>query len=216
MPRPRVHDEELRGRLLAEASRTVSAVGISGLSLRTLAQRVGTSTSAVYSLFGGKSELLGALYEESFAQFGAAQRAVPVTGELLTDLTALGRAYWTWAIEHPDLYAVLFSRVLGDITPTKAQAEAAGSTITPLSDLVESAVADGRMTGRPSTTTFAIWAAVHGAVSLVLAHCAPDDEAIRFELFSATADAVIRGLLTPAGPATPVPAPSPSGASGRR
>ena len=182
--------------MLAEAGRTVNAAGIAGLSLRTLAERVGTSTSAVYSLFGGKPELLGALYEESFARFGAAQRAVPVTGDVVADLDALGRAYWTWAIGHPDLYPVLFSRLLGDLEPTQAQAAAAASTITPLSDLVESAVAAGRMTGDPGTITFAIWAAVHGAVSLVLAHCAPDDEATRSHLFDATAGAVIRGWLT--------------------
>ncbi len=195
MPRPRVHDDELRTRLLAEAGRTVNTAGIGALSLRFLATRVGTSTSAVYSLFGGKPELLGALYEESFAQFGAAQRAVPVTGDVVADFAALGRAYWTWAIEHPDLYAVLFSRVLGDVKPTKAQADAAGSTITPLSELVRSAVATGQMAGDPSAITFAIWAAVHGAVSLVLANCAPVDEQTRSDWFGATAGAVIRGWL---------------------
>ena len=183
-------------RLLTEAGRTVNATGIAGLSLRTLADRVGTSTSAVYSLFGGKSELLGALYEESFATFGAAQRAVPVTGDLMADFAALGRAYWTWAIEHPDLYAVLFSGLLGEVKPTKAQAAAAGSTIMPLSDLVHAAVAAGQMVGDPAVITFAIWAAVHGTVSLVLAQCAPEDKATQSRLFDATAGAVVRGWLT--------------------
>lgn len=203
-------------RLLAEAGHTVNTMGIAALSLRSLAAQVGTSTSAVYSLFGGKSELLGALYEESFAQFGAAQRAVPVTGDLVVDLTALGRGYWTWARAHPDLYPVLFSRVLGDMEPTAAQAAAAASTIEPLSELVETAVAAGRMVGDPSALAFAIWAAVHGAVSLVLAHCAPDDEQARSDLFDATSRAVIRGLLVSAGAATPRPERSRSGASARR
>lgn len=196
MPRPRVHDDGLRARLLAEAGRTVNTAGIAALSLRFLAAQVGTSTSAVYSLFGGKSELLGALYEEAFAQFGAAQRAVPVTGDAVTDFTALGRAYWTWATAHPDLYQVLFSRALGDLEPTPAQAAAAASTIEPLSELVHSAVAGGAMAGDPTAITFAIWAAVHGAVSLVLANCAPDDESTRAQWFDATAGAVIRGWLT--------------------
>lgn len=173
----------------------VNTSGIAALSLRLLAARVGTSTSAVYSLFGGKPELLGALYQEAFGQFGAAQRAVPVTGDPVTDFTALGRAYWTWATAHPDLYPVLFSRALGDLQPTPAQAAAAAATIEPLSELVQSAVAAGAMTGDPSAITFAIWASVHGAVSLVLAHCAPDDERTRSQWFDATAGAVIRGWL---------------------
>lgn len=174
----------------------MTAAGIGALSLRSLATQVGTSTSAVYSLFGGKPELLAALYEEAFARFGASQRAVPVTGDTRTDLIALGRAYWTWARAHPDLYSVLFSGVLGDLDPDSAQATAARATIAPLSGLVESAVAAGSMAGDPLDITFGIWAAVHGAVALVLAHCAPDDEQRRSELFDATAGAVVRGFLT--------------------
>ena len=195
MPRPRVHDDELRTRLLAQAGRTAHSDGIASLSLRSLAGQVGTSTSAVYSLFGGKAELLGALYGEAFAQFGAAQRSVPVTGDLGADLKALGRGYWTWATAHPDLYPMLFSGVLGDVEPSPAQAAAAAATIEPLARLVQSGVDSGRMVGDPGAITFAIWAAVHGAVSLVLAHCAPDDEQTRSDWFDATAGAVIAGWL---------------------
>lgn len=196
MPRPRLHDDELRTRLLSQAGRTVNGSGIAALSMRALATDVGTSTSAVYSLFGGKAELLAALNEEAFAQFGAAQRAVPVTGDLLTDFTALGRAYWTWARAHADLYPVLFSGVLGEVGQTPAQTAAAHASIEPLSELVEAATKAGRMTGDPFANTFAIWAAVHGAVSLVLANCAPDDEDTRSAWFDATSGAVIRGLLS--------------------
>ena len=173
----------------------MNAAGIGALSLRALAAQVGTSTSAVYSLFGGKPELLAALQAEAFAQFGAAQQAVPVTGDAGTDLTALGRAYWTWARAHPDLYSVLFSGVLGELDPDGAQAAAARDTIAPLSGLVHAAVAAGAMTGEPADITFSIWAAVHGAVSLVLADCAPEAEQRRSELFDATAGAVVRGWL---------------------
>lgn len=169
--------------------------GIASLSLRSLAGQVGTSTSAVYSLFGGKAELLAALYEGAFAQFGAAQRAVPVTGDVGDDLMALGHAYWAWARAHPDLYPVLFSGVLGDVEPNPAQVAAAASTIEPLARLVQSAVETGRMVGDPGAITFAVWAAVHGAVSLVLANCAPEAERTRADWFDATAGAVIRGWL---------------------
>jgi AcrR family transcriptional regulator len=178
-----------------QAGRTVHSTGIASLSLRSLAGQVGTSTSAVYSLFGGKSELLGALYEEAFAQFGAAQRDVPVTGDLQLDFTALADAYWAWARANPDLYPVLFSTVLGDVEPKPAQAAAAAATIEPLSQLVQSAVDTGAMVGDPGAITFAIWAAVHGAVSLVLANCSPDDEQTRSDWFDATAGAIVRGWL---------------------
>ena len=195
MPRPRLHDDGLRLRLLEQAGRTVTAAGIGALSLRSLASDAGTSTTAVYSLFGGKPGLLRALYEESFAGFGASQRAVPVTGDTVADLAALGRAYWSWARQHPDLYAVLFSAALAQLEPTPQQAAAAASTIEPLAGLVHHAIASGVMAGDPDTITFAIWAAVHGAVSLVLAHCAPNDEPVASALFEATAGATVRGWL---------------------
>ena len=111
---------------------------MAALSLRTLAAEVGTSTTAVYSLFGGKPALLGALFEESFSSFGASQQAVPVTGDTLADLLALGRAYWTWARAHPDLYGVMFGQVLGGFACTPEQEASAEATIGPLSTAVRS------------------------------------------------------------------------------
>ena len=61
MARPKVHDEVLRGRLLERARTLLSSQGPAALSLRTLAADVGTSTTAVYALFGGKPGLLEAL-----------------------------------------------------------------------------------------------------------------------------------------------------------
>ena len=74
MPRPKVHDAALRLRLLECAGATLSTRGLAALSLRTLAADVGTSTTAVYALFGGKPGLLAALHAEAFARLGARLR----------------------------------------------------------------------------------------------------------------------------------------------
>src|ERR1700712_4432810 len=166
MARPRVHDENLRSRLLEHAGRLVTERGMAALSLRALAADAGTSTTAVYSLFGGKPALLGALFEESFTSFGASQRAVAVTGDTMVDLLALGRAYWAWARQNPHLYGVMFGQVLGGFACTPEQEATAESTIGPLAAAVQSGVESGLLVGDPMTITFAIWAAVHGVVSL--------------------------------------------------
>jgi AcrR family transcriptional regulator len=70
VPRPKVHDAALRLRLLECAGATLSTRGLAALSLRTLAADVGTSTTAVYALFGGKPGLLAALHAEAFARLG--------------------------------------------------------------------------------------------------------------------------------------------------
>jgi AcrR family transcriptional regulator len=195
MARPRVHDENLRARLLDHAGRTVTENGMASLSLRALAAEAETSTTAVYSLFGGRSGLLTALYEEAFAGFGTSQRAVTITGDPVRDLTALGQAYWQWARQHPHLYGVMFSQALIGLEHTPQQSSAAQATIEPLAGVVHSAVRSGVLAGDPDTITFAVWAAVHGVVSLVLAGCAPDGDQPAALLFEATAEAVIRGWL---------------------
>jgi AcrR family transcriptional regulator len=196
MARPRVHDENLRSQLLEHAGRLVTERGMGALSLRALAADAGTSTTAVYSLFGGKPALLGALYEESFSSFGTSQDAVPVTGDTLTDLMALGRAYWSWARGHPHLYSVMFGQALGGFVCTPEQAATAEATIGPLAAVVRSGVETGVLSGDPMTVTFAIWAAVHGVVSLVMADRGPADEVVRAHLFDATALAVVRGWMS--------------------
>jgi AcrR family transcriptional regulator len=197
--RPRVHDDELRQRLLDRTSRIVTESGVGSLSLRTLAAAESTSTSAVYSLFGGKPALLGALYEEAFSSFGAAQQAVDVTTDPHADLVALGWAYWDWALAHPLLYGVMFGGALAGFTPDVKQSLRAATTITPLQSAVGRALSDGALTGDPETITLAIWAGVHGLVSLHLANCTPLPVAAARGLFGQSMLAILRGWSTDAG-----------------
>lgn len=199
MARPRVHDENLRSLLLEHAGRMVADRGMGALSLRNLAAEAGTSTTAVYSLFGGRPALFAALFVESFTSFGASQRAVPVSGDTVTDLLGLGRAYWTWARSNPHLYAVMFGQALGGFVCTPEEAATAEETIGPLAEVVRTGVESGVLRGDPMTITFAIWAAVHGVVSLVMADRGPVDEQVRAHLFDATAKSVVRGWLVDPG-----------------
>ena len=54
MGRPREHDEHTRVALLAAAEQLVAEGGPTQLSVRAVADAAGTSTRAVYSLFGSK------------------------------------------------------------------------------------------------------------------------------------------------------------------
>jgi len=93
MARPRTHDEALRLKLLDRAGELIAADGPKALSLRKLAADAGTSTTAVYSLFGSKPDLVNALYTEGFRRFGARMAGTALTGDPVEDLVALGSAY---------------------------------------------------------------------------------------------------------------------------
>ena len=58
MGRPKEHDEETRAALRAATERVVSEFGVGAFSVRAVAREVGTTTRAVYSLFGSKEGLL--------------------------------------------------------------------------------------------------------------------------------------------------------------
>ncbi len=175
MARPKVHDEALRGRLLCRAVAILSSSGVSGLSLRSLARDCGTSTTAVYSLFGGKPGLLTALFDEAFHRLGRHLAAVTAGEDTLDDLVRLGLAYRRCALTEPHLFAMMFDSET--LLPAAAQARTvAGTALGPLREFVQRAIEDKalRPDTDPATASLTLWATVHGWVSLqVRGHLPP-------------------------------------------
>ena len=199
VPRPKVHDAALRLRLLECAGEVLSTGGLAALSLRTLAAAVGTSTTAVYALFGGKPGLLEALHTEAFSRLGEHLHAVPLGADPVADLVALGRAYRDAALSDPHLYEVMFG---GTLSAGEQWWAAAAPIFRPVVDLVERAVATGalRPGTEPATVSLALWATVHGLVSLRLRGLHPTDVPAPDEVFDQALRAAVAGWLpTPAG-----------------
>ncbi|WET80454.1 TetR/AcrR family transcriptional regulator [Amycolatopsis sp. QT-25] len=169
MPRPKTHDESLRLKLLDRAGELISADGPKALSLRKLAADVGTSTTAVYSLFGGKTELVGALFAEGFRRFGVRMSRVTLSGDPVEDLVRLGVAYRESALADPHLYAIMFTKSVPGFEPANETAEQARATMAPLEETIREAIADGVFADLPpEVVTVACWGFVHGLVSLEL------------------------------------------------
>ena len=91
MGRPRVHDEETRATLRAMAEQLVAEGGAAAFSVRAVAERAGTSTRAVYSLFGSKDGLLvDALAKDAYAFLVDGMNNVPETDDPARVLVELG------------------------------------------------------------------------------------------------------------------------------
>ncbi|ANZ42848.1 TetR family transcriptional regulator [Lentzea guizhouensis] len=182
MPRPKTHDEALRRRLLQRAGELLSTRGPDAVSLRRIATDVNTSTTAVYSLFGGKPALLEALYDEAFSRFGAHLQAVPTTDDPAEDLLQIGLAYRRSALEDPQFYSVLYSKV---VEPTKEMSRAAGRTFAPVRNAVRRAIETGVYRDEdPQQIAMSMWGIAHGLVSLELNGNLPPgvDAAATYEL----------------------------------
>jgi AcrR family transcriptional regulator len=201
VPRPKVHDAALRIRLLECAGATLSTRGLAALSLRTLAADVGTSTTAVYALFGGKPGLLEALHAEAFRRFAARLDAVRTGPDPVEDLVALGRAYRESALADPHFYEVMFGA-----RPAENSCAVAEPIVRPVLALVERVAAAGalRPGAEPAAVSLALWATVHGLVTLHLRGFRPADGPAPDEVFDLALRAAVAGWLAPA-PRTTVP-----------
>ena len=104
MGRPREHDERTAASLLEAAERAVQDNGPAGLSVRGVASEVGTTTRAVYSLFGSKAGLIAALAAHGFDLLGEGVGQVPTTRSPYGDLIEAGLVFRRFAVEHPSLF----------------------------------------------------------------------------------------------------------------
>ena len=90
MPRPKIHDESTKMALLEAGARVLAREGPAALTTRRVADEVGASTTAVYTLFGGKGGLVREIYIEGFARLAEAFAAVERGHDPVADLRALG------------------------------------------------------------------------------------------------------------------------------
>ncbi|MBK1789339.1 TetR/AcrR family transcriptional regulator [Prauserella cavernicola] len=174
MPRPRTHDEALRVRLLDRASELLAAEGAKALSLRRLAAAAETSTTAVYSLFGSKPDLVNALYSEGFRHFDRRLRSVSRTGDAVEDVVRLGLAYRDSALADRRLYSVMFSNAVPGFEPNDEASKLAMDALRPLWDVVSDGIATKALADVPvEVIAMSFWGCAHGLVSLELNETLP-------------------------------------------
>jgi AcrR family transcriptional regulator len=181
VPAVKAHTADLATRLVDEAGRILSRDGAAALSLRRLATATGTSTMAVYTLFGDKNGLLAAMYRAGFERLGAAEvAAVDGVTDPLGALAELGYAYRRAALANPHLYDLMFGRPVAAFEPDAADKAVADATFRPLVEAVQRCLDAGVLVGGdPERIAFYLWAVTHGMVSLELAGQLPGDEAAR-------------------------------------
>jgi AcrR family transcriptional regulator len=146
--RPREHDESTAVSLLEAAERTVEAGGLAALSVRGVAADVGTTTRAVYSLFGSKDGLVVALGARAFDLLGAAVAALPETDDPAADLVEAGLVFRRFAREHPALFTVGVQRALLTREQWHRFRDAASEALATLHVRLERLAADGGLGGR--------------------------------------------------------------------
>ncbi|MET8810868.1 TetR/AcrR family transcriptional regulator [Streptomyces sp. NPDC004549] len=191
MGRPRTNDEGVAERLVACATELLATRPRESVTVRVVAADAGTSTAAVYSLFGGKDGLIVAVRDRAVAGLFADLSAVPSTDDPLTDLHALAVAYRRWGHGHRHLYTVLF----GGVQSFEPSGEVGSADpVGPLVAAIERALARGVLDGDATAIALSLWVALHGLVTLELAGAL--DLVAADAAFGAAVGATLRGWAT--------------------
>ncbi|NHO88649.1 TetR/AcrR family transcriptional regulator [Pseudoteredinibacter isoporae] len=106
------HHGDLKDTLEDAAVEILREVGVNGLSMRKLADRVGVSRSAPYHHFEDKKALLNAIAHRGFVlQAQAIDDQEPSQGSSFQEqVKSFVHTYVTWAVEHPEYYDLMFGR----------------------------------------------------------------------------------------------------------
>ena len=176
---------ELREQILQAAGAEFIEHGPENFSLRRVAERIGYSPTTIYLYFQNKEALLLSTVEDGFKHFDQTiENAVSGASDAPAQLEALGRAYIEFGLENSALYRLMFMqpdtgfsmpRLLGSGTP-QSDLEAvtrSGNHRVVAQELLVAAIqkgfADGLFrAGDPVLLADALWAGVHGLVSLAL------------------------------------------------
>ena len=171
---PKPADPRIRVALIEGAARLIATEGPTGLTLRRLANEVGTSTMAVYTHFGGMDELRREVRREGFARLGERLAAVPSTEDPVADLGLLGAAYYVSAMDNSNLYRAMFME--GPVDDVDAVVGL--DTFDQLIVGVQRCIDAGRFhSGDALVMATQLWALAHGVVTLELANMLTPEQA---------------------------------------
>lgn len=168
--RRRLHDETTAAALLVAAERIVETEGIPALTVRRVADEIGTTTRAVYSSLGSKQSLVSGLGVRAFDLLAGTVDALPLTDDPAEDLVSAGVAgFRGFVLAHPALFRVgiqLAEVPAGSVPAIGAAAERALVTLHRRIGRLEQV---GGLAGRsPSDATWEFHATCEGLATVEL------------------------------------------------
>jgi AcrR family transcriptional regulator len=171
---PRSADPALRTALVEAAAEMLA--GRQAVTARSLAARTGSSTTAVYTHFGGMPGLWRAVRQEGFTRLARRLATVQRTDDPVRDLAALGAVYVGSARRDPHLYRAMFDAAADLDDPAAADA-----TFGSLVACADRAVRAGRFApdADPLAVATRFWATGHGLVMLVLTDVLPAEAVLQ-------------------------------------
>lgn len=215
----------LRELIRETAWRQIAGFGAPALSLRAIARELNISAPAIYNYFPDRDALVTALIIDAYTSFGDSQLrardAIP-ENDVRGRLHAIGMAYRSWAMTHPQRYQLIFGTPIpGYEAPLMEILPSAARSLSALVSVVEQLRVKGMLKaqsfpevkkeykrefetwktygGEANTLSLSvamiIWSRVHGIVSLEIAGSLPPFGASGNDLYDYEMDSIARQFI---------------------
>jgi AcrR family transcriptional regulator len=172
----------------------LAAAGVEGFTTRRVASGAGTSTPAVYELFGDKGGLVREVFFRGFELLGARLTARPATDDPRSDLVATIHAFRQFVRANPVLAQVMFSRPFADFDPGPDEAWAGATVREFVVGRVRRCIVAGVLTGDPVDIADVVLAVAQGLASQESARWLGTSKASIDRRWELGIDAVLDGL----------------------
>lgn len=167
------HHGNLKESLVETALEMIDKEGLESVTLRDLAQRLGTSRTAIYRHFDSKEALILGVIQKGYEQLDLMFTPIfqDTTLSVAVRFERMGRAYLDFAIAHPNLYRLLFGdkyrQEREEICDYKDENQATG--LYALIGLLIEAQEEGIIAREnPMIQAATVWASIHGLASLLI------------------------------------------------
>lgn len=187
----------LREEILDAARELFVKHGYENVSMRKIAEKIEYSPTTIYLYFDDKAEILSTLCEETFKRLTRVMVEIEHgPGDPIEKVRRQGEAYIRFGLEHPNHYQVTFMmpHEYSEETEQELKMSAGMQCFQSLVNCVQTCVdAEEFRDMDVRSASQALWCAVHGVTSLLIAHpCFPwvrQDQLIR-----TTLDTMIEGF----------------------
>lgn len=170
------HHGDLKNALILAGVEILGKEGVSGLSLRRVAQSAGVSHAAPYAHFADKQALIAAISTAGYERlYGAILKAAERhAGDPGAELLEGAWAYVKFALDDPDHFKVTLSGVVDREKDYPGYVEMSEKCYELVLRIVEECQAAGVLRPGPSElVAVSVWSLMHGLVSLVLENQLP-------------------------------------------
>jgi AcrR family transcriptional regulator len=163
--------QEMRERILEVAKEMFLQDGYDKTSIRNIAEKIEYSPGTIYQYFEDKDEIFFIIHQQGFDKLFAMMAQVNEIQNPLEKLQTLGKVYMQFAFENPELYDLMFimRAPMNRLLEKKKEWERGFASFEFLESVITECI-DQKLIRfqEPKIGTVAIWAYVHGLISLYI------------------------------------------------